>query len=66
MHEEARVVGKIEGRFNGRITGWGAYVPERVVTNFDLEKSLDTSDEWIVQRSGIRDFRSSCRPAYSH
>lgn len=38
---------------NGRITGWGAYTPEKIVTNFDLEKSLDTSHEWIVQRSGI-------------
>lgn len=37
----------------GRITGWGAYVPEKIVTNFDLEKTLDTSHEWIVQRTGI-------------
>lgn len=38
-----------------RITGWGFYVPERVVTNHDLSLRLDTSDEWIVQRSGIRE-----------
>lgn len=37
----------------GRITGWGAYVPEKVVTNYDLEKIVDTSHEWIVQRTGI-------------
>ncbi len=37
----------------GRITGWGAYVPEKIVTNYDLEKTLDTSHEWIVQRTGI-------------
>ncbi|MFQ5399435.1 MAG: beta-ketoacyl-ACP synthase III [Anaerolineae bacterium] len=37
----------------GRIVGWGAYVPEKIVTNFDLEKSLDTNNEWIVQRTGI-------------
>ncbi len=37
-----------------RITGVGGYVPPRVVTNHDLEKILDTSDEWITQRSGIR------------
>jgi 3-oxoacyl-[acyl-carrier-protein] synthase-3 len=43
------------GARNGKITGWGAYVPKKVVTNFDLEKILDTSDEWIVQRSGIRE-----------
>lgn len=38
----------------GRITGWGMYVPETIVTNHDLEKRIETSDEWIVQRSGIR------------
>lgn len=37
----------------GRISGWGSYVPEKTVTNFDLEQSLDTSNEWIVQRTGI-------------
>ncbi|MCP4425289.1 MAG: ketoacyl-ACP synthase III [Chloroflexi bacterium] len=37
----------------GRITGWGKYAPEKAVTNYDLEKTLDTSHEWIVQRSGI-------------
>jgi len=36
-----------------RITGTGMYVPERVVTNFDLAQLLDTSDEWIRQRTGI-------------
>lgn len=38
----------------GAITGWGAYAPPHVVTNHDLEATLDTSDEWIVQRTGIR------------
>lgn len=37
-----------------RIVGTGAYLPERVLTNRDLEKTLDTSDEWIVSRTGIR------------
>jgi 3-oxoacyl-[acyl-carrier-protein] synthase III len=37
----------------GRIVGWGSYVPEKIVTNYDLEKTLDTSHEWIVQRTGI-------------
>lgn len=37
----------------GRITGWGAYVPQRVITNFDLEKMVETSNEWIVRRTGI-------------
>ena len=38
----------------GQVTGWGAYAPSHVVTNHDLERTLDTSDEWIVQRTGIR------------
>jgi 3-oxoacyl-[acyl-carrier-protein] synthase-3 len=38
-----------------RITGWGKYVPERVLTNADLEKMVDTSDEWIRTRTGIRE-----------
>ncbi len=36
-----------------RITGVGRYVPPRVVTNHDLEKMMDTSDQWIRERSGI-------------
>ncbi len=37
------------------ITGWGKYVPANVLTNADLEKLVDTSDEWIVSRTGIRE-----------
>ena len=36
-----------------RIAGTGAYLPEKVLTNFDLEKMLDTTDEWIRTRTGI-------------
>ncbi|MEA2855751.1 MAG: 3-oxoacyl-[acyl-carrier-protein] synthase [Methylobacteriaceae bacterium] len=36
------------------VLGVGAYLPEQIVTNADLEAKLDTSDEWIVQRTGIR------------
>jgi 3-oxoacyl-[acyl-carrier-protein] synthase-3 len=39
------------------ITGLGAYVPERVVTNDDLSNMMETSDEWIVERTGIRERR---------
>ena len=39
------------------IRSCGAYLPERIVTNADLEKIVDTSDEWIVQRTGIRERR---------
>lgn len=38
-----------------RITGTGSYVPEKVMTNFDFEKFMDTSDEWIRTRTGIRE-----------
>ena len=37
-----------------RIAGTGSYLPENIVSNKDLEKSLDTSDEWIRERTGIR------------
>ena len=37
-----------------KILGCGSYLPERVVTNAELAKTVDTSDEWIVERSGIR------------
>ncbi len=39
------------------IIGVGSFVPDRVLTNFDLEKMVDTSDQWIVERSGISERR---------
>ena len=45
------------GGFGIRIAGVGSSVPEKVLTNADLEKMVDTSDEWIVQRTGIRERR---------
>ncbi|MFD1426596.1 beta-ketoacyl-ACP synthase III [Kroppenstedtia sanguinis] len=39
------------------IIGTGAYLPEKVLTNADLEKMVDTNDEWIVSRTGIRERR---------
>jgi len=47
------------GSANGAIsiTGIGAYAPDRVVTNDDLSQMMDTSDEWIVERTGIRERR---------
>ena len=36
------------------ITGWGTALPDTIVTNHDLEKLMDTNDEWIVERTGIR------------
>jgi 3-oxoacyl-[acyl-carrier-protein] synthase-3 len=43
--------------YNTRIAGLGHYVPERIVTNDDLAKVMDTSDEWIQERTGIRERR---------
>ena len=40
-----------------KIVGTGFYVPDKVLTNFDLEKIVDTTDEWIVTRTGIRERR---------
>jgi 3-oxoacyl-[acyl-carrier-protein] synthase-3 len=40
-----------------RITGWGSYAPSAVLTNADLERIVETSDEWIVSRTGIRERR---------
>src|SRR5580704_1774177 len=42
-------------RIAAKITGVAGYVPPRVVTNFDLEKKVDTNDEWIRTRTGIRE-----------
>lgn len=43
----------------GRIIGMGSCVPQNIVTNFDLEKIVETNDEWIVQRTGIESRRIS-------
>src|SRR6266542_6747893 len=42
---------------NAVITGWGFYAPSRVMTNAELERIVDTSDEWITSRTGIRERR---------
>jgi 3-oxoacyl-[acyl-carrier-protein] synthase-3 len=46
------VTGRTPGVFS-RIIGTGSYLPEKVVTNFDLERRMDTSDAWIRERTGI-------------
>ena len=38
-----------------KITGTGSYLPEKVLTNADLEQMVDTTDQWIVERTGIRE-----------
>ncbi len=42
---------------NARITGWGMYAPSRVMTNDEIATMVDTNDEWIVSRTGIRERR---------
>ena len=56
------MIGLRRGLVKGaRISALGVYVPARVVTNDELSDRLDTSDEWIVSRTGIRE-RRICRP----
>ena len=52
-------------RIAAKITGVAGYVPPRVVTNFDLEKRVDTNDEWIRTRTGIRE-RHYADPGVGH
>lgn len=47
------------------IMGTGSYVPKRVLSNFDLEKILDTSDEWINKRTGVRERRIAAPTEYA-
>lgn len=42
------------GEFRSKIAGIGSYLPEKVLTNFDLEKMVDTNNDWIVERTGIK------------
>ena len=54
--------------FQGRtcsITGVGSYVPEKILTNADLEKMVDTSDEWITSRTGIKERHIAARDEFT-
>jgi 3-oxoacyl-[acyl-carrier-protein] synthase-3 len=44
-------------RIHAHVSGWGRYVPSHVLSNKDLERMVDTNDEWIVSRTGIRERR---------
>jgi 3-oxoacyl-[acyl-carrier-protein] synthase-3 len=48
---------KREKSLRARITGTGSHYPERILTNVDLEKMVDTSDEWITERTGVKERR---------
>ena len=43
--------------YNSKIAGLGHYLPEKIITNDDLSKVMDTSDDWIVERTGINERR---------
>ena len=47
--------------FKSKLVGCGAYLPERVITNEELSETLDTSDEWIQQRTGISERRIAAK-----
>src|SRR5437879_7998221 len=54
--------------FQGRtcsITGVGSYVPAKVLTNADLERMVDTSDEWITTRTGIKQRRLAAKDEFT-
>jgi len=51
------MIGDARSDIHVTITGLGAYAPDRVVTNDELSKLVDTSDEWIIERTGIRERR---------
>src|SRR5271154_2073881 len=54
--------------FQGRtcsITGVGSYVPEKILTNADLEKMVETSDEWITTRTGIKERRIAAKNEFT-
>jgi len=42
---------------HSRIAGTGSYLPDKIVTNADLEKMVETTDEWITTRTGIKQRR---------
>jgi 3-oxoacyl-[acyl-carrier-protein] synthase-3 len=54
--------------FQGRtcsITGVGSYVPEKILTNAELERMVDTSDEWITSRTGIKERRIAAKDEFT-
>src|SRR5689334_16053521 len=59
---------RAEHNFQGRtcsISGVGSYVPSRILTNAELEKIVDTSDEWITSRTGIKERRMAAADEFT-
>lgn len=57
MSNNGRTPGLPSEQRYAHVVGWGKYTPEKVMTNDDIAKIVDTSDEWIAQRTGIRERR---------
>lgn len=55
----------MNNKFNAKITGIGAYLPNKKLTNHDLEKMVDTNDEWIVRRTGIKERRIAAESEFA-
>lgn len=55
----------MNNKSNSKIVGLGTYLPHRKLTNYDLEKMVDTSDEWIVRRTGVRERRLAEKEEFS-
>ncbi len=49
-------LGDVPMHSKSRITAIGTYVPDQILSNHDLEKMIDTNDEWIAQRTGMKDY----------
>jgi len=52
-------------KIKARITGLASYLPKKVLSNFDLEKMVETSDEWITSRTGIKERRIAAEDEFS-
>ncbi len=61
-HHEEPAASVDPGRRYAQIIGWGYTVPEKVITNHDLEQIVDTTDEWIRSRTGIEERRVAADP----
>ena len=55
----------MNNKSNSKIVGLGTYLPHRKLTNHDLEKMVDTSDEWIIRRTGVRERRLAEKEEFS-
>lgn len=55
----------MEKRLKARVVGMGAYLPEKILSNADLEKLVDTSDEWIFTRTGMKERRIAAENEFS-